>query len=293
MASSGAFAFITGDLWSWFVLLVIVGGLLASYFASIRQQRIADVQVSKKNMLVRRLFFTAGIVLVSLAWLVPMNVLGDSFDFTVHMSQHLLLSLLAPPLLLYGLFRFVDGEGLHLPALLVPQMGKRGLLFPLLASLLFNANIWLWHAPPLFLAMMQQSGLHLLSDLLYLVTGLLFWWPLLVAFQDGKNALPLGGTLAYIFFSDMPMMLLGAGLTFFPSFYMMPMANGATMPISATDQQLGGLFMWVLSNLFFVAIASGFFLRWLLRRERIEQEADSVRALEEEEDESVVYEQHS
>ncbi len=292
MASPGIFSLFTGDIWGWFVLIIIVGGLLASYLVSARQQRLADANVSRKNMLVRRLCFVVGMILLAIAWIVPMNIFGDSLDFTVHMSQHLLLSLAAPPLLLYGLFTFVNGKGLHLPAFLVPLEGKRGLIFPLVASVLFNANIWLWHAPPLFLAMMQQDSLHLLSNALYLVTGLLFWWPLLVAFQNGENALPLGGILAYIFFSDMPMMLLGAGLTFFPPFYTMPMAHGATMSIYPTDQQLGGLFMWVVSNLFFVAVASGFFLRWLLRRERIEQEAERVRFMEEEEEESVLSEQN-
>ena len=113
---------------------------------------------------------------------------------------------------------------------------------------------------------------HVLTNFLYILTGLLFWWVLLNPAQDEKRALPLGGKLAYLFFSDMPMMLLGAGMTFSAPLYSFTMTNPMmTMHVTAADQQLGGLLMWILGSIFFIIVASIFFLRWMLQQEKDQQ----------------------
>jgi putative membrane protein len=202
-----------------------------------------------------------------------MDLLGMNFLFTVHMTQHLLLSLVAPPLVIIGVPPWVFRR------LFTARWSKRSLKFlthPFVASALFNGNIWLWHAPLLMYAIMAQPGLHLLSSLLYLVTGLFFWWPLLSPLEEEGGALSLGGKLAYLFFSDMPMMLLGAGLTFSPPLYSMPMGSQTSMQVPAGDQQLGGLLMWVGGGLFlYVVVGSGLFLRWMLQQERLEEAMES------------------
>ncbi len=127
--------------------------------------------------------------------------------------------------------------------------------------------------------MMAQPELRLLANLLYLVTGLLFWWPLLSPLGGAKGTLSPGGKLAYLFFSDMPMMLLGAGLTFSRPLYTMPMGPQAqaSMEVLAGDQQLGGLLMWVVGGLFlYVVIGSGLFLQWMLQQERLEEIAEDA-----------------
>ena len=210
-------------------------------------------------------------ILVSLvALFIPMDIFGMNFMFSVHMIQHLLLSLIAPPLFLLSIppqriRQFLDQH----------QRMKRGLLFltlPVIASILFNGNIWLWHAPPLFQAMMASESLHILVDMLYLLTGCIFWWPLLNPDQNEKRVLPLGGLLAYIFFSDMPMMLIGAGMTFSQPLYTIPMTHPTMlMIVTPQDQQLGGLLMWVASSIFLLISASIFFLRWMLRQEKAQR----------------------
>jgi putative membrane protein len=220
-----------------------------------------------------------GIVIALLAFALPMDIFGMYYMFTVHMIQHLLLALAAPPLLLLGippsgLRQFLDNhKGI--------ERGIRVLTIPFLASALFNGNLWLWHAPPLFAAMMENTGLHLCANLLYLITGLLFWWPLLSPMQ--KPALSLGGKLAYLFFSDMPMMLLGAGMTFSGPLYAFSMTNPTMyMVVTAEDQQLGGLLMWIGGSLFFyIVVASIFFLSWMLQQEKIQQ-AEEAKLDEEE-----------
>jgi len=165
-----------------------------------------------------------------------------------------------------------------------PETLIRVLTTPLVASALFNSNLWLWHAPPLLAAMMENTGLHLCVNLLYLITGLLFCWPLLRPLPG--RALSLGGKLAYLFFSEMPMMLLGAGMTFSGPLYAFFMTNPPMqMVVPAVDQQLGGLLMWIVGSIYFyIVVASIFFLQWMFQQEKIQQ-AEEARLDEEGQDE--------
>lgn len=214
-------------------------------------------------------FLLALVVLLS-ALLVPMTIFGMNFLFTVHMIQHLLLSLIAPPLFLLSIppqriRHILDHHHVMKRVLMLLTM-------PVVASLLFNGNIWLWHAPSLFQVMMSNAALHTLANGLYLLTGCLFWWPLLNPDRNEQRMLPLGGLLAYLFFSDMPMMLIGAGMTFSAPLYTFSMTNSSVlMAVTAQDQQLGGLLMWVASSIFLIIVASIIFLRWMLRQERTQR----------------------
>jgi len=152
------------------------------------------------------------------------------------------------------------------------------LTFPFVASTLFNGNIWIWHAPALMQAMMSSTVLHNLGNLLYLLTGLLFWWPLFDWHPDEMHHLSLGQKLIYLFFSDMPMMLLGAGLTFSAPLYTFMMTNPPMlMTVTAEDQQLGGLLMWVVGGVFLlVFVSSILFLRWMLQQEKVQQQREQA-----------------
>ncbi len=256
--------------WSWLLLAALVVGAPMGYFALVRRFAPRDGEeaaISSGKIAA----FLSGLGLAIVALLLPMDVLGMNYVFTVHMAEHLLLCLAVPPLLIFGM----PVEVWH--ALFSHPWGKRALhwlTYPVVAAVLFNANIWLWHAPLLIYLMMAHSSLHLLANLLYLLTGLLFWWPLLSPLEGKDGPLPLGGKLAYLFFSDMPMMLLGAGLTFLQPLYTMPMgpAGQASMTVLASDQQLGGLLMWVVGGIFlYVVVGSGLFLQWMLRQERLEE----------------------
>jgi putative membrane protein len=236
----------------------------------LESQEMQNHAVGEQVRSTRVLAFIMGIISILIALVVPMNIFGMYHMFTVHMIQHLLLSLGAPPLLLLSIppwhLRQILGRHDRI------ERSLNVLTILLVASTLFTANLWIWHAPPLLQAMMSNSGLHAITSLLYLVTGLLFWWPLLNPIQEGRQALSLGGKLAYLFFSDMPMMLLGAGMTFSAPLYSFSMTNPSMwMVVTAEDQQLGGLLMWIGGSIFFIVVASIFFLRWMLQQEKAQQ----------------------
>jgi putative membrane protein len=102
--------------------------------------------------------------------------------------------------------------------------------------------------------------------------------PTIFATAPSTTALSLGGKLAYLFFSDMPMMLLGAGMTFSAPLYSFSMTNPPMqMVVTAEDQQVGGLLMWIVGSIYFIVLASIFFLRWMLQQEKAQQAQEMER----------------
>ena len=124
----------------------------------------------------------AGLGLLLLA---TQSVIGayDTTLFTVHMTQHLLLTMVAAPLLLLGapvtlLLRASSTEVRKrwiLPVL--HSRVVRTLSNPFVAWTLFAVVMWTSHFSPLFDAALEDPFIHELEHLLYLATALLFWWP--------------------------------------------------------------------------------------------------------------------
>ena len=270
--------------WNWDFFLVCGIILVAgSYLYAIGPLR-RKYQLGPQVPFSRALAFLLGADICFLALFSALDTLADKYLFSAHMLQHMLLCFAGAPLMVLGI-----------PAwLLLPILRNRSifsawkiLTHPIVTSLLFSANLWLWHAPLIYNAALFNVRLHILSHLLYIVTGMLFWWPLLGPVDGAWPPLSLGGKLAYLFFNDMPMVLLGAGLTLMPPLYT-PYLNAPRILGLApdVDQQLGGLLMWIVGSIFFVVLASIIFLRWMLQQEkaenmsRLEEQAAAEEALQ-------------
>jgi len=218
--------------------------------------------------------FLLGVNIIFWTLFTPLDKLADDYLFSAHMVLHLLLSFAGAPLMVLGI-----------PAwLITPLLRNRVILrigqfvtMPVLTAVLFNANLWFWHAPPIYNAMIVNLPLHIVSHLLFIVTGVLFWWPILSPMKEGLPPLSIGKKMAYLFFSDMPMVLLGAGLTFVPPLYARyiyaPHIWGLT---AATDQQLAGLLMWIPGSIFFIVVVSILFLQWMQDQDAKQRADDAI-----------------
>ena len=212
--------------------------------------------------------FLSGMLIMFLALVSPLDELGDSYLFSAHMVQHLFLTIIGPPLLLLGTPEWMVKKALSNRAIF--KVAKV-LTYPVVAFVLFNADFWLWHAPPLYNATLENQGIHILEHLTFILFSLCYWWPI---FSPSKDLPPLsiGGQILYLFLSGMPSVLLGAGLTFSPPLYAPYIVAPRLWGISAvTDQQLGGLIMWVPVSIFYIIIMSVLFIRWMLQQEAKQQ----------------------
>lgn len=156
----------------------------------------------------KALAFLLGVNLMFLSLFSALDELGDRYLFSAHMLQHLILSMGGPPLMLLG-----TPDWLIQPLLrhrVVLRLGKV-LTHPAVAFILFNADFWLWHAPPLYDATLFNENLHILEHLSFVIFGLIYWWPMVSPVKEGLPRLSMGGQILYLFFSSMPMVLCRSG----------------------------------------------------------------------------------
>ncbi len=225
--------------------------------------------------------FLLGVNVIFWTLFTPLDKLADDYLFSAHMVLHLLLSFAGAPLMVLGI-----------PGWLLAPLLRNRVIFriaqfftlPILTGVLFNVNLWFWHAPPIYNAMIVNLPLHIVSHLLFIITGVLFWWPILSPMEEGLPPLSIGKKMAYLFFSDMPMVLLGAGLTFVPPLYARYINAPHIWGLSPeTDQQLAGLLMWIPGSIFFIVIVSILFLQWMQAQD-VKQRAEDAALYDEDEE---------
>ncbi|GHO89576.1 cytochrome c oxidase assembly protein [Dictyobacter formicarum] len=269
--------------WNWQPSIIlgtaIILGLYIYLVGPIREKYQLGEPVKSRQAV---LFF-AGVYCIFFALVSPLDELGDAYLFSAHMVQHLLLTIVAPPLMIVGTPGWLFQSLLN--RRIIYKVG-RFLTYPAVAFVIFNVNFWLWHAPALYDATLYDPNLHILEHITYIVTGVIYWWPVFSPLQEGWPRLSMGGQLLYIFLGGMPTVLLGAGLTFMDPLYEpyihAPRAWGLS---PATDQQLGGLIMWIPANIAYIIVASVFFIRWMQaqdEKQRMEEERRYAAEIEEE-----------
>jgi putative copper resistance protein D len=219
--------------------------------------------------------FLAGIACV----LVALQSGIDTFDdqlLSVHMVQHMLLLMLAPLLLLGG--RPVILALRALPARRRPGMSRaldrlRPVTGPASCVVTFSVVLVLTHLPAFYDATLRHPALHQIEHALYLVSGLLLWWPMLDG--DPVPARRLGGLgrLVYMLAAMPAMALVGAYLNrhatlVYPAYG----APARALAISGVvDQQQAGAIMWVAGSVIMVAVGLWSAVAALVAEERRQQ----------------------
>src|SRR5258708_17867161 len=193
--------------------------------------------------------FCAGLLLVWVGLGSPLSLLDHDL-LTVHMVQHLLLMTLAPPLILLGAplkllpQRPVEGlmELIARPLRCAPmrQLGHI-LLHPAVGWIGATATLVVWHIPAVFVLGLRSEMWHGIEQASFLLTGLLFWWPVV---EPSRNALkwPESSILLYLVFATLPCDILSVFLVFcdrvvYPLYLSSPRRFGFT---ALQDQQCAG-----------------------------------------------------
>jgi putative membrane protein len=224
----------------------------------------------------RQVIAFAGAIVVLLVTLNgPLHALSDHYLVSAHMVQHLLLTMLFPPLLLYGTPAVVARR-----VLAVGRSGPKGLPYgrgqavmsvlarPVVAASLFSAVLAFWHIPAFYEAAMRNHDLHILQHLTLIGSAVLLWWPILSPIPELPR-LPYPGQMLYLFLLGIPMSVVGALIALtervlYPFYLDAPRLWLEPL----VDQQLGGLIMWVPGGLVFWGAMTVVWFRWAAREER-------------------------
>lgn len=241
-------------------LVLGLAGLALGYWLAIGplRQRFADAPPVPAWKI--QIFYLAVLILF-VALVSPVDTLGG-VSLTMHMVQHMLLTLVAAPLLLIG-----TPNWLLRPLLRVPLVRPilRFLTFPIVALLIYNVVFSLWHVPAAYDAALQNQQLHVAEHLSMLITAIFTWWPIFSPLDElpGPSA-PL--KCAYLFFQTIPPTILGALITFATGPIYQTYQQGGFFGLTALeDQQLGGLIMWIPGGLVYFLVLTVIFIRWLNR----------------------------
>ena len=251
------------------VILIGIALFVGAYFYALgplrrRYGRAESVRAAQVTA------FVAGTVVFALALISPLDALSDTYLFSAHMVQHMLIAVVAPPLWILGTPGWM----------LAPLFQRRAvvrvarlLTHPAVAFTLFNGDLWLWHWPALYDATLTNDAVHTFEHLTFVGAGVLFWWVVLSPLPR-VPAVGKGTAVLYLFAACQPMVALGALLTFASTPFYAPYVTAphiwGSTPLG--DQQLGGLIMWLPTNIPYLIFLSAFFFQWVGIQDRRERE---------------------
>jgi len=209
------------------------------------------------------LYFWAGLLTLALALLSPLDR-GAAYLFTLHMAQHMLLLLVAPPLLALGTPPGVLGWLYQRPPL---WRVLRTAWSPIPAFLAFNGVLVFWHLPFAYDATLRYAWVHAVEHLSFIAAGLMFWGVIVSPAPKLVRA-PLGLRFGLVVAADVINFLVGftlvfAGRPLYRAYTEVPRLWGLT---PQADLQLGGALMWTMGQMMY-AIPVLILLNVLLRRE--------------------------
>lgn len=281
MISAASLALLHGGEFSWTRFEVHVSTaigcilwLAAYYHIVVRWRPAGEPRVPA----IQQLSFIGGTLLLFLSLNGPIHDLSDNFLFSAHMIQHLIITLIVPPLWLMGLpewalrpvFRYRTGLA-----------AARALTGPVVAFLVYNVVFVGWHFPAMYNWALVDHNVHILQHMMFIGAAMLLWWPIVDPLPElSRMEAPV--RLLYMGVLGIPMSIVSAIITFaeramYPWYAEAPRVFESLSAVD--DQQLGGVIMWVPGMLVFWIALTIVFFRWSNREQQEERrERELIRA---------------
>lgn len=223
----------------------------------------------------------AGVALIGIALVSAVDAYADDL-LTVHMLQHLLLALVAPPLLALGApitLALRAASPRFRRRWLLPILHARltrAMTFPLVAWFAFALVMWAAHFTGWYEAALENAALHDAEHLAFLAAGALFWWPVVDADPSPARLNP-GMRIVYLVLQMPVHTAIGLALYFAPAVLYPHYAavQRAWGPDPLTDQQLAGILMWGAGDVWLLIAVAGVVAAWMQADARRARRADA------------------
>ena len=263
------------DVW---VLVVLLGGGYAVALRRLGPRRAGPGQRAASGGQIAA--FSGGLVALWVGADWPVHELSEGYLYSVHMVQHLLFTLLAPPLLLLGTPAWLARELLR--PLVVYRVVKR-LARPLPALVAFNALLVVTHWPALVDFTLRAEGAHFAVHAAIFCSALLMWCPVVGPLPEFRLQSPPAQML-YLFLQSIVPTVPASFLVFaerpiYRFYETVPRLWGLS---AAEDQRIAGLLMKLGGGLLLWSVITVVFFRWLLAEEESDEQARQWRSLERE-----------
>ncbi len=261
--------------------LVLLGALVAMVIAYRLGARVAV------DTPARRAAFAGAVVALLVALVSPLDAMAGTL-VSAHMVQHVLLILVAAPLLAVS----ASGPAILRGTPVGVRAGARGvrravgldanriqlLRAPVARWVLYVVTLWVWHASVVYGAAVENEAVHILEHTMFLGTALLIWSVIL---GPARTRVPGGLALLAVFTLGLQGIFLSALLTFagepWYAEYLSPPDGWGLDPM--TDQQLAGLLMWFPGAVIHTGIALYLFVTWVSPRDEVPPATGPPRAM--------------
>ena len=258
--------------WTWQAypgVWLFVLGLGAGFFTLVRRQAPRHAPPGTPPISAGKTgWFLLGLAVLWAATDWPVGALGAGYLLSVHTAQWILYTLVVPPFLLLGVPAWLP---LSVPA--DSAFGRLIRLFarPVAALALTDAILLASHLPPVVDGFRRTQSGSFVIDLLWLVGGLVMWWPVLAP-NPSISRVSYPWKIGYLFLSTLVPIVPAAFLTYadYPLYSLYELAPRVFGISAATDQQVAGLIMKAVADpIIWLAMAIVFF-RW----HHVEEAAD-------------------
>jgi putative membrane protein len=239
-------------------------GLLAFYWYAINElrPRVSDAGRVKRSQTIA---FCSGVFVIYMAAGSPMHDLSEQYLLSMHMTQHLLLTMVAPPLFLIGIPAWLWQSAIRGPSVL--RVAKL-ITHPLVAFGLFNFLIVITHLPHVVDYALTNHWFHFFVHVALFSSAMLMWWPILSNVPElPRLSEPL--QMAYLFVQSILPTVIAAFMTFsrtgvYEFYEQAPRIWGIS---AVEDQQIAAGIMKAAGSVIIWSFITFIFFRWYAREE--------------------------
>jgi putative membrane protein len=256
------------DVW-----ILMLGAILA-YVYAITKLGPKYVGPDEETATTRhKVCFLLGMAVLWIGADTPMHDIAEDYLFSAHMIQHMLFTLVAPPLLLLGMPRWL------LRLLTSPKPVMKALKVvtrPIIALAIFNVGVAVTHWPALVNLSVGSEPVHFALHSAIFTSAIIMWWPVIDPLP-GLGRLSEPGKMLYLFAQSILPTVPASFLTFANSpIYSAYEAFPRLWGISAvSDQMVAGLIMKIVGGLLLWVVIAVIFFRWYAKENRQEDESVS------------------
>ena len=226
------------------------------------RSRLSDAGRVKRSQVIA---FSLGVLVIYAASGSPLHDLADRYLISAHMLQHVLLMLVAAPLLLAGVPAWLWQALLRVRGVMPVA---RVVVQPVMALAIFNTVLLLGHLPSAVDLQLREWSFHLFLHAALVGAGLVLWWPVLSLVPELPRAsYPV--QMIYLFMQSLVPAVMASFITFsetvvYEAYAEAPRIWGIS-PLD--DQQLAGGIMKVLGSIILWTFIGVAFFKWFAREE--------------------------
>ena len=256
------------DVW-----VVMIGAILA-YVLAVTKLGPNHVGPGEEIVSTRqKLCFFTGVAILWIGADTPIHDLAEDYLFSFHMIQHMLFTLVAPPLLLMGMPRWLM-RLLTRPKAIMRIV--RAVTRPIVALAIFNVLVAVTHWPTLVNLSVGSEPIHFAVHAVIFTSAIVMWWPVIDPIP-GLGRLSEPGKMLYLFGQSILPTVPASFLTFatspiYSSYAEFPRLWGVSV---VSDQMVAGLIMKIVGGLLLWTVIAVIFFRWHAREDREEDESVS------------------